>query len=41
MFHALMGRFQLLELFISITYFSTVVPLTRQNKLQDPLKMSR
>ena len=27
MFHALMGRFQL-ELFIFITYFSTVVPLT-------------
>ena len=26
MFHALMGRFQL-ELFIFITYFSTVVPL--------------
>ena len=27
MFHALMGRFQL-ELFIFITYFSTVIPLT-------------
>ena len=27
MFHALMGRFQL-ELFIFITYFSTVVPFT-------------
>ena len=27
MFHALMGRFQL-KLFILITYFSTVVPLT-------------
>ena len=27
MFHALMGRFQL-ELFIFITYFSTVVALT-------------
>ena len=27
MFHALMGRFQL-ELFIFITYFSTVVPIT-------------
>jgi hypothetical protein len=27
MFHALMGRFQL-ELFIFITYFSTVVPVT-------------
>jgi hypothetical protein len=27
MFHALMGRFQL-ELFIFITYFSIVVPLT-------------
>ena len=26
MFHALMGRFQL-ELFIFVTYFSTVVPL--------------
>ena len=27
MFHALMGRFQL-ELFIFITYFFTVIPLT-------------
>ena len=34
MFHALMGRFQL-ELFIFIAYFSTVVPLKTNNKLNN------